>query len=213
MKGPTLIPIKTHIITPADDLHEVVRRYAAALLRPGDTLAITSKIVAITQGRILRPTQVEPGWLARLASRFVPEDGSLSSMYSLQAVIDEVGALRIGVACGLAAVTRLLGRRGDFYRVAGLPARVIDDVSGTMAPFDKHIVLAPQDPEGVARRLGEAFGVEVAIIDANDLGAAEILGATAGVDRPLIEGIFRGNPWGNGHQQIPLMVVRPAGGR
>ena len=45
------IPIRTHVVMPGDDLDAFVRQYAEGVVRPGDLLFVTEKIVAITQGR------------------------------------------------------------------------------------------------------------------------------------------------------------------
>ncbi|HEY8393716.1 MAG TPA: coenzyme F420-0:L-glutamate ligase [Thermaerobacter sp.] len=208
--------IRTEIITPEHDLVDVVRRYTRERLRPGDVVAVSTKIVSITQGRLLRPEDVRPGLLARLVSRFIDQEGSCSSPHSLQAVIERTGRARVALAFVVAGCTRLLlGRSGDFYRIAGYQARVIDDVMGTMPPFDKHIILPPADPDGVAKRLARALGrnIGVCIVDANDLGRAEIVGASPGVDRDAVLAVMRSNPWGNADQQSPLAILRPRSGR
>ena len=204
--------IRTEIITPDHDLEEVVTRYTRGRLQPGDVVAVSTKIVSITQGRLLRPEELRPGTLARLVSRFIDQEGSCSSPYSLQAVIEHTGRCRVALAFVVGGLTRVLLRRsGDFYRVAGYYARVIDDVMGTLPPFDKHIVLPPADPDGVAARLARALGpgIGACIIDANDLGRAEVVGASPGVDREAVRRVMCANPWGNTDQQAPLAILRP----
>lgn len=204
--------IRTEIITPAHDLAEVVTRYTRGRLQPGDVVAVSTKIVSITQGRLVRPEQLRPGILARLVSRFIDQEGSCSSPHSLQAVIEHTGRWRVGLAFLVGGISRVLLRRsGDFYRIAGYYARVIDDVMGTLPPFDKHIVLPPADPDGVAHRLARALGpgIGVCIVDANDLGRAEVVGASPGVDRQAVVEVMRANPWGNTDQQAPLAILRP----
>ncbi|HEY8414656.1 MAG TPA: coenzyme F420-0:L-glutamate ligase [Thermaerobacter sp.] len=207
--------IRTEIITPEHDLVDVARRYTRDHLRPGDVVAVSTKIVSIAQGRLLRPEELRPGTLARLVSRFIDQEGSCSSPYSLQAVVQRAGRTRVALAFVVGGFTRLLlGRSGDFYRIAGYYARVIDDVMGTMPPFDKHIILPPADPDGVAARLARALGrnIGVCIVDANDLGRAEVVGASPGVDREAVEAVMRSNPWGNSDQQSPLAILRPRRG-
>ncbi len=204
-----VIPVNTKIITPDDDLLEVIARYAAPFLKPGDTLVVAESVVAITQGRIIRPDHVKPGPWARVLARFIHQDGSLSSPYAMQVIMQEEGTLRTLAAFCIAALTRLLlGRRGDFYRLAGEQASLIDDITGTMPPFDKHIVLGPRGSEKVVAEIRRRFGVEAAIIDANDLGKSKLLAATPGADRPLLIKIFRKNPAGNADQQTPFVIVR-----
>lgn len=204
-----VILIKTPIITPRDDLLDLLTAYARPQLAPGDLLAISSKIVSICQGRLLRPEEAPPSAVALWMSRFIDQDGSLSSPHALQAVIWEVGFWRIGLAFLIGGASHLLGRRGDFYRLAGYTARVIDDVSGTLPPFDKHIILPPHRPERVVADIRSRLGAASLIVDANDLGKADILAATPGIDCEGLLATLCRNPWGNGDQQTPIMILRP----
>ncbi len=202
------IPVRTKIIVPGDDLLEVIAASAGPLLQKGDVLTIAESVVAIAQGRILRPEHVRPGFWARVLARFVSADGSLSSPYAMQAVMRECGTLRVlfaflGGACG-----RLLGRKGDFYRLAGEQAALTDDITGTMPPFDKHIVLGPVKTRELVARVRRRFGVEAAVVDANDLGRTRVLAATPGVDIGLLLKVMERNPAGNAAEQTPLVIIR-----
>ncbi len=127
----------------------------------------------------------------------------------MQVIMNESGALRTVFSFCTATLTRLvLGRRGDFYRFAGQQASLIDDITGNMPPFDKHIVLGPRPPEKVVADIKSRFGVETVIIDANDLGRTKILAATPGASRTLLLKVFKSNPAGNADQQTPLVIVR-----
>ncbi len=204
-----VIPLQTKIITPEDRLFQIVADYAGPHLRPGDILVLAESMVAITQGRLIRPEQVKPTPWALALARFVSQDGSLSSPYAMQVIMNESGALRTLFAFCTAALTRLVfGRRGDFYRFAGQQASLVDDVTGNMPPFDKHIVLGPKHPEQVVAETRERFGVEAAIIDANDLGHTKILAATSGASQKLLLKVFRANPGGNADQQTPIVIIR-----
>ena len=46
-----------------------------------------------------------------------------------------------------------------------------------------------------------------AVVDVNDVGA-EVLGASAGIDRDLLRQATRDNPLGQGHQQTPVGIIR-----
>src|SRR5262249_19083831 len=135
---------------------------------------------------------------------------------TMQLAIDEVGAPRIVGAAAAAAVTRPLGVRGVFYRVAGARVASIDGPTPhTIPPYNTHAKRPPDDPEGAAPRLAARLSVraggtvEVAVIAANDLGAA-VLGATPGVDRDLLVELLRDNPLGQEGEQTPFLLVRPA---
>lgn len=204
-----VIPLPTKIITPDDDLMEIISVYARPYLKSGDTLVIAETVVAIAQGRIIRPDNVKPGLWARIISRFVHPDGSLSSPFVMEVIMREGGKLRTIAAFCVSSLTRLiLGRKGDFYRLAGKQASLVDDVTGNMPPFDKHIVLGPRNPERIVAAIKRRFGIEAAIIDANDQGMSHILAATPKVDHSLLLKIFAKNPAGNADEQTPFVIIR-----
>jgi hypothetical protein len=110
-------------------------------------------------------------------------------------------------------VTKAIGRKGDFYRVAGPKARGIDGPThNTIPPYNQQVVLAPAAPRKVAQEVKAALGgaVEVAIVDINDLGG-NILGSTVSraTDDRLAR-ILKDNPLGQGHQSTPMGVIRAA---
>lgn len=198
-------------MTSRDDLVEVVRRYALPLSGPDSVVAISESAVAIVQRRYVNPDDVPPGLAARVVARFVERTGSLSSPYALQAVMNEEGTLRVTLAFLVGSLARLvLRRKGDFYRLAGPQAALVDDVTGTLPPFDKYIVMGPSRPQEVVDHIGRSLGVEVAIVDANDLGGVAVLAATPRVDRTSLVEALRPNPAGNDDEQTPIVVVRSA---
>ncbi len=210
------IPIKTSVVMPGDDLDAFVREYAQDVIQPGDTLFVTEKIVAITQGRSFPIDSITPRKLAFFLSKYVvktPYGIGLGMPETMEMAIRECGTLRILFAAAVAAVTKAFGRKGDFYRIAGDKARAIDGpTSGTIPPYNKAVVLGPDRPREVAQRLKALLGgkTEVAVVDINDIGG-NILGSTldkAG-ERRLVA-ILKDNPLGQGHQSTPLGVVRPA---
>jgi hypothetical protein len=133
----------------------------------------------------------------------------------MQLVIESVGAWKVVAAAAAGAAGRLVGRRGDFYRILGPAVAEIDGYTGTLPPYERHIVLGPQDPEGEAARIAHACGAHAAVVDVNDLGIVEILGASEGVDRAFAADCLRGNPHGNSDEQTPIVVLkhRPAAPR
>ena len=65
------IPIKTHVILRDDVLLDVVEKYAKPSLEDGDILFITEKIVAVTQGRAIKLTDIKPRPLAKMLLFFL----------------------------------------------------------------------------------------------------------------------------------------------
>ncbi|HBG22158.1 MAG TPA: F420-0:Gamma-glutamyl ligase [Peptococcaceae bacterium] len=203
------IPVKTKLVTPDDDLLEIIDTYASPQLREGDILVVAETVVAISQGRMIRPENIKPGKWALFISQFISQNGSLSSPFALQAVMNEEGTLRTVLVFMISSLSRVfLRRQGDFYRLAGKQAALVDDITGTTPPFDKYIILGPENPEKVVADIKKRFRVEAAIIDANDLGSSEVLAATKGVNIDLMLRIFKQNPAGNADQQTPLVIVR-----
>ncbi len=209
------IPIRTRVVMPGDDLEGIIREYAAGVIREGDTLFVTEKIVAITQGRSFPLEEIEPRRLARFLSRFVvrtPYGIGLGMPETMEMALRECGTLRILFAAGVSAVTKLVGRRGDFYRIAGDKARAIDGpTSGTIPPYNNAVVLGPERPREVAAQIKGLLDVaaEVAVVDINDIGG-NVLGSTLSRDgeRRLVT-ILGDTPLGQGHQAPPLGSVRP----
>ncbi|MFH8249902.1 coenzyme F420-0:L-glutamate ligase [Microbacterium sp. B2969] len=208
------IPIKTRVVMPGDDLDAFVREYATDVVQPGDILFVTEKIVAITQGRSYPIDSIKPRRLAFFLSKFVvktPYGIGLGMPETMEMALRECGTIRILFAAGVSAVTKLFGRKGDFYRVAGDKARSIDGpTSGTIPPYNKAVVLGPERPRAVAARLKGLLGngVEVAVVDINDIGG-NILGSTLLKEREKqLVAILRDNPLGQGHQSTPLGIVR-----
>jgi len=204
-----VIPLRTHLVTERDDVFEVVECYVRPVAEPGDIVVLAESMVAITQGRAIRQESVHPGPLAAFLSRFPGKDGSLATPHAMQLALREAGAGRVLLGAAAAALGRPFGRRGDFYRVAGRHLALIDDVAGTMWPYEKHIILGPRDPGEVAGRLKEKLGLEVAVVDVNDIRCVDILAATPGVDRRRVRSTLASNPLGNDDQQTPVALIRP----
>ncbi|MGH9276641.1 MAG: coenzyme F420-0:L-glutamate ligase [Acidimicrobiales bacterium] len=205
------IPLKTDLLVPGDDIVDVARRAldaAGVSPEPSDILAICETPLAITQGRIVDIDDIHPTPVARIACRFFNFDSSLSTPYAAQVGMNEAGAARFVLALLAAGPSRLLGRRGDFYRLVGRKVAWMDDIPGTMPPYTQNIILGPDDPDGVARRVANELGCGAAVVDANDLGRVEILGASAFLDRDMLVEAMRPNPQGNDDEQTPLVLVR-----
>lgn len=204
-------PVRTHLVTADDDAADVLRRYVGVV--PGDTrlVAVSERMVAITQGRAYPIRDITPGRLARVLERFVTRPGygiGLGSAETMELAIREVGAPRILLAAAASAVTKPFGIHGVFYRLAGAQAKAIDGpTSYTIPPYNQAATLGPRDPDGAAQALSDALEAPLAIIDANDAGCA-VLGASRGVDRRFVERLFADNPLGQAREQTPICLVR-----
>jgi len=204
-----LIPVRTRILTPKDNIVEAIAAYAGDSIGPDDVVSVAESVVAVTQGRIVRPEDMDPCFLAKILCRLVPQKGSLSSIYGMQAAMDAGGKWRVTFAMFMGILGKLVGRHGVFYDLAGEQAALIDDVTGTMPPFDKHIVYGPENPNGVAEAIKARFGCHgAAVADVNDLKRAAILGVTAGLDPKSLAQILIDNPFGNASEKTPIVVIK-----
>jgi len=206
------IPIRSPLIVEGDDLGALLARLTDGTRRSDDLIVLSEKAVACSQGRALRVSQIRIGWLARLlwrCVRKVPYGTGLRSPATMQCAIDECGSLRILAASVVGAVGKLLGRRGDFYRIAGMQAATIDAAGTSAIPeLNDRVVLGPRDPEGTAASLAKILGCRVAIVDVNDIGGSWVLGGSQGVDKPLVESIMKDNPLGQGAEMTPFGIIR-----
>ncbi|PIE52246.1 F420-0--gamma-glutamyl ligase [Candidatus Fermentibacteria bacterium] len=211
------IPVKTKLILRGDDLLQAI---AEGLDKAGekpeadDILFVSEKAVGASQGRyfVLGEDELNVRPSARFLSRFVtrtPAGIGLGMPETMECAMRECGAWRIFAAAILGGLTRLLGRRGDFYRIAGPCARSIDGpTKGTIPPFNNAVSLAPAKPHQVAESIAKRFGCRAAVVDINDLGG-NILGWYPGsLDTELISGILRDNPLGQGTAGTPAGIIR-----
>jgi len=204
-----LIAVRTRILTPNDNIVDAIEEYTKGQVGPGDVVSVAESVVAITQGRLTRPEELDPCFLAKLLCRFVPQKGSLSSAYGMQATMNADGKWRVTFAMLMGLLAKLIGRNGLFYELAGEQAALIDDVTGTMPPFDKYIVYGPLDPSGVAEAIKKRLGCHgAAVADVNDLKRAAVLGVTAGLRPEELAQILIHNPFGNASERTPIVIIK-----
>lgn len=211
--GARRIPVRTPMITARTGLTPVVDEATRELRRPGDVIAIGESPSAAGQARLVPLELIEPGPIARLLSRFVGEIGTLHSPEGMQGAIMEAGRARVLAGAVAGAIGKLVRRRGWFYRVAGPGAAMIDDIAAAMPPHDHHIVFGPRAPAQLAADVARELGCGVAIVDANHLNGAWVVGASPGVDEGWVRDALMDNPAGNEDEQTPVVILRPLGDR
>lgn len=206
--GIVAVPVRTRLIASGDDLIDVVANAVRGIARPGDVLAISETAVAIAQGQAVRAELVRPSALAYALSRRAGALATVSQPESLQIVIDHTSPWKVAFAAIMHVVGRLVGRRGMFYEILGEAIAAIDGYTGTLPPFERTIVFAPQAPDAFAQSVLERIGVACAVVDANDLEKAKVLGASSAVRREIVEAALLSNPHGNGDEQTPIVVLK-----
>jgi len=208
------IPVKTHLIKREDNIVDVACKYLKDKVRDGDIVFITEKIVGITQGRAIPLSEIEPRPLATFLAKYVTKTSAgigLGMPETMEMALRECGTIRILFAAIVGAISKiLLRRKGDFYRIAGPKARSIDGpTSGTIPPYNTHVVLGPANPDKVAKEVSNALGdTRIVISDINDIGGNILGGSHSNINYNEVVQILKDNPLGQGHQQTPMGIIR-----
>ena len=207
-------PVRTHVIMKEDVLEDILDKYVKDYLQEGDTVFISEKIVAITQGRAFPVEEIKISRLAKFLVKFVykPDYGiGIGAPATMELCIREVGRPKILFAAFCSAIGKLFRKRGVFYNICGMKARAIDGPCDyTLPPYNHYAKMAPDKPMEVAERLMKHIGCDVIIIDANDI-AATVLGKSR-KEMPDAFGsqVFADNPLDQCAQQTPLAIARKA---
>lgn len=209
------LAIKTHVIGDQDVIEDVVEKYVSPYVQEGDVVFITEKAVACTQKRAIPMKDIHPRPLARFLCKFVlktPYGIGLGIPETMEMALRECGTLRILFAAAVSAVGKAIGKRGWFYNIAGYKARAIDGPCDfTLPPYNEYVVLAPAEPDAVAKRVSDRLGgVQVAVTDINDL-EGQILGTShSDMDRAFLVKVLKDNPLGQCSEQTPMGIIRKA---
>jgi hypothetical protein len=204
----SVLPLPTRLVVPGDDLAAIVAGAIVGRMRPGDCLAISESALAISENRLVWPRWAKaPSRVAHALSRCFPTASSLATPHGMQAAIDEIGLPHLLMALVVGGFTKACGIRGMFYRLAGWRVALIDDVGGSLPPFDRAIVLAPRSAGAFVMEIARRCGTEAAVVDANALGV-RVLAATPGVDPDRLRQALAANPHGNGIERTPIVRIR-----
>lgn len=208
------IPIKTHLVQINEPLMPIIEKYVMPLFKDGDFIAISEKMVTITQGRVVHETEVKEGFLAKLLVRGVKKydnDIGFSHPKKMQVAINQAGYVRMTLAMIIGGITKIFGRHGDFYRIAGHRISEIDGFNPiAMEPFNHYAMLGPSNPDEVCNKIEKQFGVSSIIIDGNNINV-EVLGMSTGlnVSKPNARLILLDNPMGQSNEMTPIILIRP----
>lgn len=205
----SLIPVPTRILTEKDDIVDAIEKYTKDKIGENDLVCCAESVVAITQGRFVRPEELKITRMACFCCRFIPDYGSLASPHGMQSLMDVEGKWRVALALFAGFLGKLIGQSGLFYKWGGEQTALIDDVTGTMPPFDKCIVYGPADPNGVVAKIRERLGCFGAMIaDVNDLKRSRVVGVTDSINGELAARLLIDNPFGNASQKTPICIIK-----
>ena len=203
------IPVPTRILTDKDDIIDSIAAYTKGKIGPDDLLCCAESVVAITQGRYVRPEDLKISRVAQFCCRFIPDYGSLASPHGMQSLMNVEGKWRVAFALFAGFFGKLVGQSGLFYRWGGEQTALIDDVTGTMPPFDKCIVYGPAQPYDVVKKIKSRLGCYGAMIaDVNDLNRSRVVGVTDGTDGLFAAKLLLDNPFGNASQKTPICILK-----
>ena len=105
-------------------------------------------------------------------------------------------------------IFKFIGIKGIFYRLTNPESSLIDDISGTVIPYDKTIVLGPNNPKLFCEKVSKALKIDVAVADVNDLGGVKILASSNKSIIKLLKIALKKNPAGNADEKTPIVIVR-----
>ena len=207
--------IKTRFVNVGDDYIDVIREYALPVVKEGDFISISEKIIALCQKRIVYREDIHPGFWAKLLCRFVhvtPAGPGAGTPHKMQLIIMLCGLPRVLFATFCSAVTKLFGIKGVFYQVCGHEVDGIDGLIDYDISYKEYVnygILNPENPSGVCNEIYEKLGIKAMIVDACDI-SVKMLGKCDALelDRSTLEELMRDNPAGQDDQCTPIILIR-----
>lgn len=208
--------IRTHFVTVGEDYGALFRRYVAPVYRPGDWVAVSEKVAALCQGRVIRREEIQVTWLARLLARLVhqtPAGPGMGLPVKMQFALDLEGRRKVLWAALRAGLDKARGIHGTFYRLLGPEVRGLDGFYGEDIPAYADLgIRIPAEPDKLCDRIYAETGIASYIVDANGLGV-ELLGKAAVIQEPAawLTAVIRDNPAGQEGQLTPFLLIRRTG--
>lgn len=129
--------IRTHFVEVGEDYLDLFRRYVVPVYRPGDWVAVSEKVAALCQGRVIHRQEIQVTWLARLLAKCVrqtPAGPGMGLPVKMQFALDQEGRARVLWAALRAGLDKLRGIHGTFYRLLGPEVRGLDGFYGEDIP-------------------------------------------------------------------------------
>ncbi len=212
--------IQTHFIERGEDFVEILRQYVLPIYQPGDVVTLGEKVISMCQNNTVEKKDVRLGFWAKFLSKFATSNQNgigMDEPYKLQLAINMKGLPLILWACVCAAIGKLFGKRGVFYKIVGQDVAGIDGFYSHSA-FDVYhslAVLNPKEPEKVCATVEETLGIACVLVDANDIDV-EVLGRSpslADVPAESLAERIRDNPAGQDDELTPFVLVRDIGDR
>lgn len=205
-------PIKTHVIMKEDVMNDIMDKYVMDYLEEGDLIFISEKIIAITQGRAFKVSEIKVSRLAKFLVRFVQKTDygiGIGAPATMELCLRDCGRIKVLFAAVIAGICKLFGKRGVFYNILGMKARAIDGpCEYHVPPYNEYAKMAPENPDGAAADLKAHTGHEVFIVDANDVGCHVLGRSSKDIPDKFCEQLYRDNPHTQSAAKTPISIIR-----
>ncbi len=209
------IAVQTHFVERGESYIELIEQYILPLYEKSDILSISEKVISMCQDNVVEKNDVKVGFWAKTLSKFATSNNhgiAMDEPYKLQLAINIAGLPRILLASFCSAVTKLFGKRGVFYKIAG---HGIDGIDGFYmgSSFDVYhdiALLNPVEPKKVCNEIYNKFNISCMIVDANDLNV-EIFGKSNSLNEMENEhliNIIKDNPAGQSDELTPFIILK-----
>lgn len=207
--------VQTHFVERGESYIELIEQYILPLYEESDILSISEKIISMCQNNVVEKNDVKLGFWAKNLSKFASSNNhgvAMDEPYKLQLAINIAGLPRILLASICSAVTKLFGKKGVFYKIAG---HGIDGIDGfyTDSSFDVYhdtALLNPREPNKVCDEIYNKLNVKCMIVDANDL-SIELFGKSCSledIDNGHLINVIKDNPAGQSDELTPFIILR-----
>ncbi len=200
--------IKTDLLGCLDDPVNTVIKYCKGIVEKNDILTIGESPLAIMQNRYISPQNLEYSVFSKALCYFFHPTSSLATACGMQLLINRIGVTRITFALIVGFIFKLIGIKGIFYRLTGSESSLIDDISGTVTPYDKSIVMGPINADLFCKEVSKYLNIDVAVVDVNDLGGVKILASSNKTVNKILKRNLISNPAGNGDEKTPIVLIR-----
>src|SRR5258708_5458777 len=207
-------PIKVpRLIQFGENLEDVLNEFVKPHYKKGDWVALSEKLVSISENKVRHISTVKVTWLARFITKGVKKHKNMtawSKPEKIQVAIEEAGIYRIIPAMILGAIGKLFGIRGIFWIVAGSRVSEIDGfIPEDMYPYTEWAVLPPADPQRSCDEVEKNVGIPAVTADANFINV-KVLGVSknVGLDKKTVRLVLLDNPLGQGNKMTPFVLVR-----
>ncbi len=200
--------IKTDLLGCFDDPVNTVIEYCKGIVEKNDILTIGESPLAIMQNRYISPQNLEYSLFSKALCYFFHPTSSLATACGMQLLINRIGVTRITLALFVGFLFKLIGIKGIFYRLTGSESSLIDDISGTVTPYDKSIVMGPLYADLFCKEVSKYLNIDVAVVDVNDLGGVKVLASSNKKVNKILKRNLISNPAGNGDEKTPIVLIR-----